>query len=178
MLEAEFCDAVAAMAAADFSDLEALGARREIVSGLFSAFPPVGKLKIQAFNDGSWQPHESGAPAYVTLVIENNNILDLIAWRPNSTTFTHTGFANLINPDAIATARWADEPIYLHSNPLGWLRADCVGAVPVRFDAGLALTLGSVSVVCDSAVLARKLSDACRIPQPKISYKKTLKEAA
>jgi hypothetical protein len=178
MIEAEFCNSVAAMTAADFESLEALGAGREIVSGMFTEIPPVGTTKAQTFKDGSWQPSDHGKPHYVCSVIDGD-LIDLIAWGPSdpSKMYHRTGIATMIGIDAIAKARWADEPVFAFSDPLEWLRGDCRGVVPVRFDTDLAIALGSVDIVAQTPALARRIKSAFALPEPKISHMK-LQEAA
>lgn len=178
-IESEYIAAVETMNAADFSHLEHIGCRREIVGGLLLELPPVGKLRAQTFKDGSWQPSNMGHPYHVSPTIDGDELTDIVAWSLSipSKTFTRTGIGALIGADAISAARWNDEPVFAFTDPLEWLRGDCRGIAPLRYDAGLALALGCVDIIAQTPALARRIKSACAIPQPKISFVK-LREAA
>ena len=179
-LLAEYIAAVESMTAADIENLEAQGCRPEIISGLLvdPGISLLGKVCAITHTDGTWAPSDLGQWRYATPAIDGD-LIDLIAWQPSAPAkmFTRTGLASLVNVEAVMMAHYSAEPLFLHSNILSWFKADSVGAVPVRFDAGLALALGGVEVICDTPQLARKVAAACDIGRPKISYIRKMEAA-
>jgi hypothetical protein len=177
-LIAEYVAAVENMTAADLESLEANGCRPEIASGLLLDLPPIGKLRATIYRDGSWQPSDLGRPHYICAVLDGD-LIDLIAWKPSnpSMTFSRTGVSSLLNPEAVFQAYLAREPVFVFTDTLEWLRGDCNGIVPLRFDAGLAFHLGDAGLLCQTPELAHRIQATYGLGRPEITYLDTRKAA-
>lgn len=184
----EYAGAVVDFIESDIRDLERMGVRPEITTGLITDYVPVGIVAAETSHSGSWQPYESGRQLLVSPVVhgtvKNLEIYDIVAWDPSEPDrlWHRTGNGVVLNPDAVFTAaleqRWEDEAAAIGSlrifeNPLSWLRAGCKGVVILDWRRCIPLHLSNITDVrCETDDLARRLYDAYTIDDRPNFYKR------
>ncbi|SDE93133.1 hypothetical protein [Rhodospira trueperi] len=120
-----------------------------------------------------WEPHPDGEPVCVLpdqIPLDGDDPLfaiatfepsDLIAFRPRdpSRWWRRVGDAVLINREAVERAKYLDEPLPVHPDPLAWMVARGAGVVIVDWGRRpLRLHLsGPPSLVCATYELADRL---------------------
>lgn len=140
----------------------------------FGAPSLVGLEFVETTDSNRYWPREHGNVHYVAPVLTGGpsgqlwDLLDLVVFKPSRPDqwWLRAGNGVLLGPD---WPEWCvtldNEPLYLHSTPLDWLRAGGQGSCIVDWSASLSLHLGSCAdIICDTPELASRLHYALNKP--------------
>lgn len=173
----EYLAAVEALTNADIERLETMGVPPEVASGLVTPYPPLGKVRADVRDSGTYQPNMDGTAFYVCPVasgdLPNLDVLDLAAWRPSEPekVYLRADIATILGPDATLEAHLWQKPLLVAARPLDWLRNRCQGVAVLRWTPGLPLYLGSGPALwCRDETTAAKIHAAYQMHIPEISH--------
>lgn len=170
-LVAEFCAAQDQVEAKHIAWLKNQGVTK---LGIFfedsSAFAfGICPIEIQA--DDSWMPMPGGREAMILYAEDHNGVDDLLAFFPKSpaNAFRRANALRYAGADDLQSARLFDQPLYLRSTLLDWMRWGRTGTVILDWEPAsvLASDFGGVREVrADNAALGAKLRGVLMRPFP------------
>lgn len=112
--------------------LRALGVSTDFIADLGARFFPFGICAAEVQGDGTYQPGE-GNPHVIMPVLEDGELVDLIAWRTSTPGDWHlrTGNGWALGAEWVAS----HEDIDVFGSPLGWMIGRGEGICPLDWSA-------------------------------------------
>lgn len=165
-LEALYAAAVSAVSQCRLDRLRAIGVAPDTIARIGMSYPAFGVLNGEMESCGRFLPGE-GAAHVVQPVVEHQELIDLVAWRPGSPMRWGlvSGLGWLLNADSCFATRWDADRLRLHATPLDWLRADAMGGVVLDWDSpDLTWLRGFAQIDCGNDMVAASLGRALNKP--------------
>jgi hypothetical protein len=181
-LPSELRRAAEAVTQSTIDRLRALGVRVEWLAD----YPtyPFGVLRAEAVGDGLFQASNDGSPHLILPVLEDGELVDLIAFRaadPGGWLLRSGEGWCLGLADGLSSLVWRDA-VNLHATPLDWLRAEGDGLCILDWSAALDIRQLDVlpHIICADQTTADNLRRAMTRPVrlPRISVMGALANAA
>ena len=131
----------------------------------------VGVSNIEANGDGTYQRVDHGTPAVILPARENDQIIDLVAFRTSEPGrfWIRVGLAGVLGYDFATMCVDLERPLSVHLTPLSWLRAGGEGLCVLNSNAWEARRLlrDAVELTCETEDLARACRDLTRQREPR-----------
>lgn len=134
----------------------------------------IGLVQVETDSRDFWTPIDTGKAMLVTPLVEEESVVDLIAFDPKAPDrwYLRTGAGWALGHDAVrrATDGWGEpERLELHPTPLEWLRSGCSGACVAQWTDEARMALRSlvgidVGLPRFAHVLRLELSRPPRLP--------------
>lgn len=181
-LPSEMRAAAQAVTGATIDRLRSLGVRPEA----FADFPtyPFGVARAEPIGGGLYQPSEAGLPSLVLPVLDEGELVDLVAFRATDPGgwMQRRGVGWCLGIESgVGWHCWRDT-IQLHATPLDWLRADGEGLCITDWAATYDIRTLDVlpHIVTTSQAIADTLQRAMTLPRrlPTISVEGALRNVA
>ena len=155
--------------------LAALGVSFVTVYGEDRLWGHFGVIRAQ-FHGDLYEPNPAGQGVFVLGVMEQRKgpIIDLLAFHPDRPDrwWLRLGSAVLLGRYNARLAQLKEEPLFVHPDPLSWLRADCMGAVVLDWDADLILYLDGGGILAADHRTASRIEKSfrrsIRVPQVRV----------
>lgn len=144
---------------------------------------PVWGIARVSGSGTTYEPTDDGEPALIVPAYDDGRIVDLVAtlMRPRPMLLTRRGVSTVLGADAVMRAVAHGDrkrPLWLHHDPMAWLRAECVGAVILDWQAAPHDLAGVAAFVVGDDVLARRVHAAVVRPAPHILIAEGQRHAA